>query len=347
MAQNIAILLTEENQKTKKLAPAVLTELWEPAEGEVRVRVEAAAQNPVDWKQVDYNFGIPGYPYVQGVDIAGVVDKLGPGVTKLKFGDRVAALGLPGKASKYGGYQKYSILAAGGTIHIPDSFSFDKAVTIPLAYWTTVVGLYSSLQIPIPLPSAGKPAPKVEAGEALLVWGGSSSVGALAIQLGVISGFSVIATASPKNFDYVKSLGAEKVLDHHDADIVDQIRALAPNLRYAYDAISGRSSVESIFSSLSHSTPELVIVTEFKGTVPPEVKVHHIYAGSIYYPGHEEELSRLTKLWEVLMREGKIKPHPVKVMPDGLNSIDEGFALMRQGKVSGQKLVYHPQETKI
>jgi len=345
MAQNIGILITEENQKAKKLAPATPTELWEPGPGEARIRVEAAAQNPVDWKQVDHNFGIPSYPFINGVDVAGVVDKLGEGVTKFKVGDRVVTMTVFAQAAKYGIYQKYCLVRENATIHIPEGYSFDEAATVPLAYWTAALGLYNALQLPIPL-SEGKSKANIQ-GETLLVWGGSSSVGALAVQLGVVSGFRVISTASPHNFAYVKSLGAEKVLDYHAADIVDQIKALAPNLRYAYDAISENGSVESIFATLSHPSSEVALVLAYSGTAPEGVKLGRIFAGGIWQSGHEEEIESLTPLWDVLMKEGKIKPNPVLLMKDGLNSIDEGFDLMRQGKVSGQKLVYHPWETKV
>ncbi|KZO97042.1 NAD(P)-binding protein [Calocera viscosa TUFC12733] len=247
---------------------------------------------------------------------------------------------------KFGIYQKYCVVIVDGTIAIPESFSFDQAATLPLAYLTAALGLYTSMQLPLPLDAAGKVTPSIT-GETLLVWGGSSSVGALAVQLGVISGFRVISTASPRNFEYVKSLGAEKVLDYRDADIVDQIKALAPGLRYAYDAISENGSIEATFSALDHPAAEVVLVLPFSGAVPGSTRTHYNLAGGIYGPGHEAALSSLIPLWDALMRQGKVIPNPVKVMPNGLNSIDEGFDLMRQGKVSGVKLVYHPQETRI
>lgn len=71
-------------------------------------------------------------------------------------------------------------------------------------------------RLALPLPSA-KPTP---ANKALLVWGGSSSVGTAAVQLGVAAGFDVVATASPRNFDLVKGLGARAVLDYSDAGVV-------------------------------------------------------------------------------------------------------------------------------
>ncbi|KZT60071.1 GroES-like protein [Calocera cornea HHB12733] len=346
MAQNIGILITEEKQK--KLAPAQPVELWEPAEGEVRIRVEAAAQNPVDWKQVDFNFAIPSFPFINGVDVAGVVDKVGEGVTKFKAGDRVASMTTFATHPKHGIYQTYCVMREDSTIPIPPSYTFDEAATVPLAYWTAALGLYDSpgFQLPLPLDSSDKVIPTVQ-GEPFLVWGGSSSVGALAVQLAVIQGFKVVSTCSPRNFEYVKSLGAVEVLDYHDANVVDKIKALAPGLRYVYDAISEHGSCEASLACLDHPTPELMTVLTFTGSVPESVKTHRVFAGGIFVPAQDEVRVRLTHLWDVLMREGKIKPNPIRNMPDGLASIDDGFDLMRQGKVSGQKLVYHPWETKI
>ncbi|EJT98746.1 GroES-like protein [Dacryopinax primogenitus] len=343
--QNIAALLRESPQKTP-LTPPVPVELWEPEQGEVRIRIEAAAQNPVDWKQADFNFAIPSFPFILGVDVAGVIDKVGAGVTKFKIGDRVLSMAPLGKANKFGAYQKFSCAKVDATIGIPESYSFDEAVTIPLAYWTAALGIFPSLQVPIPLSTSGLVSPTVT-DQTFLVWGGSSSVGALAVQLAAIAGFKVIATASPRNFEYVKSLGADHVLDYHDADIVEQIKVLAPNLRYAYDAISENGSTESVLSTLSYSAPEVVTVLPFKGELPSGAKTHEVMAGCIYYPGHETKLTALLALWDVLMSQRKIKPNPVMLMPDGLGSIEEGFDLMRKGKVSGQKIVYHPWETKI
>ncbi|EJT98743.1 GroES-like protein [Dacryopinax primogenitus] len=341
---NVGLLVREPKQK--KLAPAAPVELWEPERGEVRIRVEAAGQNPADWKQLDWNFAVPSFPFILGVDVAGVVDKLGDGVTKFKVGDRVMTMTHFGAASKHGVYQKYSVVTADATISIPDSFTFDQAATIPAGFWTAALGIFTLIQIPLPLSQAKRVYPKVE-GEPFLVWGGSGTVGALTVQLAAISGFNVVATASPRNFEYVKSLGAAKVLDYHDADIVDQIRAVTPNLRYAFDAICDNGSTAAMLPSLSHSNPEAAIINDIKDPVPSNVKIHRVGVGAVYREEKAEERARLLELWDVLMKESKIKPLPVKIMPDGLNSIDAGFDLMRQGKVSGQKIVYHPWQTKI
>ncbi|KZT60073.1 GroES-like protein [Calocera cornea HHB12733] len=349
MAQNIGILITETYQK--KLAPAQAVELWEPGKREVRVKVMAAAQNPVDWKQIDYNFGNLPLPYINGFDAAGVVDKLGEGVTKYKVGDRTAAFSPLGQGAKYGIYQKYNLARVDGSILIPQSLSFDDAATLPTAFWTAAIGLFSLIRFPLPL-EGDKLAPLAQAqaqveAETLLVWGGSSSVGAMAVQLAVASGLRVIATAGKRSFDYVQSLGAEVVLDYHDVDIVDQIKALAPNLRYAYDAISEHGSTESVLSSLAHPASEVALVLPYAGTVPGHVTRHQIMSGAIYVPEQAAELARLGTLWQALTMAGRLIPHPVRVMPRGLDSVDEGFGLARRGEVSGEKIVYRPQETEV
>lgn len=111
---------------------------------------------------------------------------------------------------------------------IPSSLSHEAASTISLAFGTSFAGLHF-LSIPpggtktvLPLPA------QPDAVAPVLVWGAGSSVGAMAVQLIKLSGYRVIATASKKNFDYVKSLGADFVVDYHDGKkAVEEIKEFA------------------------------------------------------------------------------------------------------------------------
>ena len=112
---------------------------------------------------------------------------------------------------------------------------------LPLAFDTAAIGLYlptSDGYLGLPYPSL-KPSPS---GKTIVVWGGSSSVGALAIQLAVASGVSVIATSSPHNFDFCKRCGASQVFDYKDPAIVDKIvqavQASDGTFAGVYDAIA-------------------------------------------------------------------------------------------------------------
>lgn len=134
---------------------------------------------------------------------------------------------------------------------IPDSLTFEQAVTLPLAVSTASVGLYLPDHLGLPLPSTSPES----TGKTLLVWGAASSVGATAVQLAVASGLRVIATASPANHQFIKDLGASAVFDYRSPtvvnDIVNELRG--KEIAGAYDTISE----EATFGPLSAIAEEL------------------------------------------------------------------------------------------
>jgi NADPH:quinone reductase-like Zn-dependent oxidoreductase len=119
---------------------------------------------------------------------------------------------------------------------IPDSLPYENAVVLPLAISTAAAGLYQKgfLEQPYPTLDANP------TGKTILVWGGSSSVGSTVIQLAVASGLEVISTASKRNLEYVKSLGAKHALDYSEPTVVEDILSLLKRTEFvgAYDAIS-------------------------------------------------------------------------------------------------------------
>jgi len=341
MSKNLGIVVPDKG--TGKVAPAKPVELWQPGPGEILFRVEAAAQNPVDQYQADFGYLVESFPLILGVDGAGVVESVGPDVSTFKPGDRIATMTPLGKASKYGVFQQHAVAKVAATIHIPSSWSFDEAATLPLAFITAAIGVHTQLGVPLPL-DGGKYSPDVGTDEWFLVWGGSSSVGATAIQLAKAAGFKVVATASKANAEYVKSIGADVVLDYKDPNIVEQIHSVA-SLSLAYDAISQPPTQEGSINALTDGG-KVAIVLPYNGTAPDGVEVLSVLASNVHNPEEASNLKGYVELWQVLIDAGKLKPHPVKVLHNGLNSIDEGFDLQRQSKISGYKVIYHPQETK-
>ena len=97
--------------------------------------------------------------------------------------------------------------------------SYEDASVLPLTLSTAACGLFQKDQLALQHPSMN-PTPT---GKTLLIWGGSTSVGSNAIQLAVAAGYEVFTTASPRNFDYVKKLGASQVFDYHDKNVVKEI----------------------------------------------------------------------------------------------------------------------------
>jgi len=316
-------------------------EVYEPGEGEVLIRNESIAQNPVDWKSVEYNVLIPKLPAVVGVDTAGVVEKVGPGVSNLKPGDRVLTMTRIAQNSRFGTYQRYSIGKAFSTLKLPEAYSFDEGATIPLGYYTAAVGLFCDLGLPVPqMASGGLGGAQTQQGKPILVWGAASSVGMYAVQLAALAGYKVIATASKKNWELVKGLGAAEVIDYKDPEVVEKIKKAAPDLELIYDAVSENGSCEAGVKALANGG-EIVTTLPFRNA-PANVKVHEVFAAVIYQD--PEKAKVVNDLLERLLQAGKLRPNPVKVMPNGLKSVEEGWKLMRDGKVSGQKLIYHPQE---
>lgn len=168
------------------------------------------AINPLDWiLQVAGTIICPWirYPFVIGSDVAGDVVEIGGAVTRFSVGDRVLAHAVgsdkDSNSSARGAFQTYTVVLERMTAPIPDAMAYVNAAVLPLALYTAASGLFQKDQLGLEHPSAN-PTPT---GRTLLAWGGSTSVGSNAIQLAVAAGYDVIATASPRNFGYVTTLG--------------------------------------------------------------------------------------------------------------------------------------------
>ncbi|CAD6593688.1 MAG: hypothetical protein ASARMPRED_007849 [Alectoria sarmentosa] len=123
-------------------------------------------------------------------------------------------------------FQQYVTVKSYRVAVLSKSVSLEDASVIPLAFATAAAGLYAKETLNLPFPTLGVPSHHSETSvkPTLLIWGesqtGSSSVGAMAIQLAVASGFSVATTCSPRNFEFVKFLGAKWAVDYSDAEAV-------------------------------------------------------------------------------------------------------------------------------
>ena len=199
-----------------------------PADDQMVIRNHAVAINPLDWIiQVAGNLAYRWlkYPAVLGSDVAGEVVEVGQAVTRFRVGDRVLAHAVgtdkDSNSAAEGAFQQYTVVLERMAAPIPDTLPFEEAAVLPLAVSTASCGLFQKDQLGLRHPTAvAKPAR-----ETVLVWGGSTSVGSNAIQLAVAAGYEVITTASPRNFDYVKALGAAQVFDHNSPGVVPDIIA--------------------------------------------------------------------------------------------------------------------------
>ena len=197
-----------------------------PREDEIVVKNHAVAINPLDWMlQVvgSLIYSWIKYPFVIGTDLAGEVVEVGTAATRFSVGDRVLGHAVGTDKSRNnpakGAFQEYTVVLARMATPIPDTMPYEDAAVLPLGLSTAACGLFQKDHLALQHPSA-TPTPT---GQTLLVWGGSTSVGSNAIQLAVAAGYEVITTASPRNFDYVKKLGASRVLDYNGETVVEDV----------------------------------------------------------------------------------------------------------------------------
>ncbi|CAF4914497.1 unnamed protein product, partial [Rotaria sp. Silwood1] len=123
------------------------------------------------------------------------------------------------------------------------TLSPELAATVPLASITAALGLFHEMGLPFPPATCSK---------AILVWGGSTSVGQYAIQLAKAAGCFVITTASPARHAYLKELGADICFDYKNSNVVSQIKEVASNnLAYAIDCISENGSTAQVCATLT------------------------------------------------------------------------------------------------
>jgi NADPH:quinone reductase-like Zn-dependent oxidoreductase len=181
----------------------------DPGQGQVRIKVRAASVNPVDWKVADR--AAPGTKQIAGKDLAGVIDAVGVGVTQWKAGDAVIGIAAPGSGS----YAEYALASAAAIAAKPTKMTFEEASGIPVVAetaWRAIITVGN-----------------VQKGQRVLIHGAAGGVGSSAVQFAKARGAFVIGTASARNHEFLKSIGADEVIDYtttrfetkvHDIDVV-------------------------------------------------------------------------------------------------------------------------------
>jgi NADPH2:quinone reductase len=200
-----------------------------PAEGEVRVRICFAGVNPIDaktraglgWAAAQNQDKLPWTP---GYDVAGMVDKVGPGVTSLKEGEPVC--GMVGFPLAGGAYGESMVVSESELVKL-DGISLKQGAALPLAGLTAWQGLFEHGAL--------------KGGQRLLILAGAGGVGHLAVQFASAYGAEVVATASRDNHGFLHSLGAGQLVDYHDADWVAQILAQGGQVDLVLDLVGGES----------------------------------------------------------------------------------------------------------
>ncbi|KAI9148068.1 Zinc-binding alcohol dehydrogenase domain-containing protein cipB [Paramyrothecium foliicola] len=334
MASNTAAWITGPKARPLEVKPS---SLGVPGEGQILVKNRAVAVNPIDGKLQSFAIYPLEYPTILGLDVAGEVAAVGPGVTSFAVGDRVAGF-ISGFAAKHEekGFQAYSILNTTLTSKVPDHLPFEEAVVFPLGFSTAASGLFNEDHLNLQLPTEPR---RESTGQTLLVWGGATSVGSNAIQLAVAAGYEVVSTASPANFDFVKGLGAAKVFDYKSPTVVaDLVAALkGKDLVGAFDA-NGGAAWEPTMEVVQKAGAKLVttVIPGFPDA-PEGVSIKQTFANSIT-SNHVAKACWQDFLPNALAA-GSFKPAPAPLVAGhGLESIQGALDIL-MGGVSAQKVV--------
>jgi NADPH2:quinone reductase len=249
----------------------------EPGEGEVRIRLRAATVNPTD---VGLCAGlIPQSliecppPYVPGMDAAGVLDRIGPGVqTHLRVGDRVVAIVVP--SGIRGAYAEYVVVPVASVVAAPARANDIEAATLPMNGLTARHALDLLDLAP---------------GQRLAVTGAAGAVGGYAIQLAKAEGLVVIADAAPADDRLVRELGADQVVPRGDG-MVAALRAVYP------DGVEGLVDAALLDAKAIGAVQDGGRITTLRGFVGPSER------GITYHPGtvrqYALEQARLRRLVE-------------------------------------------------
>ncbi|TFK36707.1 chaperonin 10-like protein [Crucibulum laeve] len=317
-----------------------------PGPGQILVKIKSTSLNPVDWKIQKHGWFIDQFPAILGTDIAGDVEAIGEGVTQWSKGDRVFFQGtfeIEGAS-----FQQFAIGNAATAAKIPDNISYDQAASIPVTLTCSYVGLFNKEPYGLGFDAPTTVARKgTYAGNPLVILGGSSSVGQFAIQLAKLVGFSpIITTASAKHNDYLKSLGADYVLDRNlsTSALSAEISKLTDKpIKAAFDSISSKETQQTGHDLLA-SGGKLCVVLDRTANITEDKTVIHTL-GVLNLPHNIGLLTNMYAAVSQWLEEGVIKPNKVEVIPGGLAGITEGLKRLENDQVSGSKLVVHPQET--
>src|SRR5438067_11195043 len=259
----------------------------EPNEDEALVRVIASSVNPADPLTLSgkyaREFGTH-LPLIPGYDIAGIVEKTGANVTKLKVGDTV--YGYPNFG---GGWADYVTVKEFEVAPKPKSLNFVESAAVPMGALTAWQALVDVA--------------KLQPGQTILIHGGSGGVGSFAVQIAKARGARVIATASTANQDVLKQLGADVAVDYTKTKFEDVAKDV--------DAVLDRVGKETLARSYGVVKKGGIVMSLVARPDRAEVQKHGIHGADISVHPDAADLAEIAQLIDA----GKIKPVVTQVLP--------------------------------
>lgn len=291
-------IVIEEYGHADQLKESKVT-LPELGEHQVLVKVKATSVNPIDWKLREGYLAqmLPwDFPIILGWDVAGEIVEIGSEVKDWQVGQAVFA--RP-ETTRFGTYADYTVVDDHLLASKPDGVSFDEVAAVPLAGLTAYQALFTHGEL--------------KAGEKVLIHAGAGGVGIYAIQLAKNAGATVITTASKKNHELLKELGADQVIDYHTTDFSEVLE----DIDLVFDTLGGAVQKDS-FKVLNEAGRLISIVSQ-----PAEEMAQRIAkAESIWLQPDGLQLQAIAEL----MAAGKVKSIVGQTYPltaDGVKAAHE------------------------
>ena len=306
--------------------PAALVDrpLPEPAQGELRLQIKACGLNFADLLMSNGTYqDTPAPPFTLGMEVAGVVDALGPGTTGPAPGTRVAVF------AGHGGLADMGCFPANRAVPLPDDMSFAEAAAFQIAYGTSHVALdYRA---------------RLQPGETLLVLGAAGGVGLTAVEIGRTMGATVIACArGTEKLEVSRAAGAHHLIDAGAGDIRERVKALG-GADVVYDPVGG----EQFKAAFRACNPEArILPIGFASGDVPRIPANHLLVKNLtvmglYWGGYlafkpqvvTDSMATLLSWY----RQGRIKPHVSHVLP--LTDAAAALELLKSRKSTGKVVV--------
>jgi NADPH:quinone reductase-like Zn-dependent oxidoreductase len=261
----------------------------DPASSEVLIRVHAAGVNPVDWKvrqgfakeRLKYTM-----PFIPGWDVSGVIEAVGPDTARLRRGDEVYS--RPDIA-RNGSYAEYIVVRESEVALKPKSIDHVTAGAIPLTALTAWQALFD--------------AAKLAAGQTVLIHGAAGGVGTFAVQFAKLKGARVIGTASKRNHDFLRSLGADDVIDYNTTKFEDVVH----DVDVVLDTITGETTDRS-WQVLKKGG---ILVSILMPPSPEKAAQHGVRCAHTFVQPNIGQLDEIAKLVD----SGKLKVIIDKIFP--------------------------------
>ena len=279
----------------------------EAKEDEVLVKVHVAGVNPIDWKTRDGAGEMLGLklPITLGIDIAGTVEEVGVDVENFKKRDAVYGMTVSGLS---GGYAEYALAGVDTIAPKPESLDFENAASIPIAALTGWQAIFDVANL--------------RSGQRILITGASGGVGSMAVQLAKAKGAFVIGTASGRNQQFIRDLGADEFVDYTAQPFEEVVK----NVDVVFDTIGG-DTCQRAFQTLKKDG---FLVSAAEPQAEEKAKEFGVQGSWLFCQPSAKQLAEINCLIEA----GKLKTHVETVLP--IADVKKAHQLSQSGRTRGK-----------